>query len=64
MSGDAVYRVRPTPSGVRGDVRASLLEEYRDTVPCPTGSDGNRVCYIMRTRRVTRSANLTVSTLD
>jgi len=62
--GDAVYTVRPTPSGVRGNLRASVLEEYPATVPCPIGSAAQRVCTIMRTRRVTRNADLTVSSLN
>jgi hypothetical protein len=62
--GEAVYRVRPTPSSVRGEIRASILEEYEDRLPCPTASDSQRMCPIMRTRRVVREANLQVSSLD
>jgi hypothetical protein len=60
--GEAVYRVRSTPSGVRGEVLASILEEYTETVPCPTSSSGT--CTVVRTRRVTRRANLTVNPLN
>jgi hypothetical protein len=60
--GDAIYRVRPTPSGVRGDIRASVLEEYREVVPCPIG--GQPPCYMMRTRRVVRTETLSVSALN
>jgi hypothetical protein len=61
--GDAVYRVRPAPTGVRGEVRAGILEEYAATVPCPRTST-RASCTIMRTRRVVRTAELTVSALD
>jgi hypothetical protein len=60
--GDATFFVEPTPAGVRGRIRASILEEYEAQVPCaPTSNQA--VCTIMRTRRVTRTAPLTASTL-
>jgi hypothetical protein len=62
--GEAVYRVRPTPNSVRGEIIASILEEYEDRIPCASASDAQRTCPIMRTRRVTRDANLTVSSLN
>jgi hypothetical protein len=61
--GDALYMVRPTPTGVRGDIRVSILEEYEATVPCPPTST-RPTCAIMRTRRVTRTAALSVSSLE
>ena len=61
--GDAVYSVQPTPSGVRGSITASILEEYEAQTACAPGST-RQVCTIMRTRRVTRSAQLTVSALE
>ena len=60
--GEAVYRVRSTPSGVRGEIVASILEEYTETVPCPTTSTGT--CTVVRTRRVTRRSDLAVSPLN
>jgi hypothetical protein len=61
--GDALYIVRPTSTGVRGDIRASILEEYEARVPCPPTSN-QPVCTIMRTQRVVRTATLTVSPLE
>lgn len=61
--GDAVYFVQPTPTGVRGRITASILEEYEAQTACPPGS-GRTVCTIMRTRRVSRTAELMVSPLD
>ena len=61
--GDAVYQVQPTPGAVRGRISATILEEYEAQVACPPTST-RRVCHIMRTRRVTRGAQLTVSSLD
>jgi hypothetical protein len=61
--GDALYMVRPTSTGVRGEIRAAILEEYEATVPCPPTS-ARTSCTIMRTRRVNRTAALTVSSLD
>jgi hypothetical protein len=61
--GDAVYYVQPSATGVRGRIVASVLEEYEAQVPCaPTSNQAT--CTIMRTRRVTRIAQLTVSSLD
>jgi hypothetical protein len=62
--GDAAYTVRPVPAGVRGRIVASILEEYQDRIPCPTAADANRSCPIMRTRRVTRNADLLVNSLN
>ncbi|MGE0157933.1 MAG: hypothetical protein AB7T31_00900 [Gemmatimonadales bacterium] len=61
--GDAYYRVQPTPGGVRGDIRATIQEEYEAQVPCPSNVT-RPVCTIMRTRTVVRSERLRVSTLD
>jgi hypothetical protein len=61
--GDALYMVRPTSTGVRGDIRATILEEYEARVPCPPTSN-RQVCTIMRTQRVVRTASLTVSPLE
>ena len=61
--GDATYFVQPTPTGVRGTISATILEEYEARVPCPPTSN-QPVCTIMRTERVTRGADLTVSSLD
>jgi hypothetical protein len=61
--GDALYMVRPTPAGVRGRISATILEEYEARVPCPPTSN-QTVCTIMRTERVTRGADLTVSPLE
>jgi hypothetical protein len=61
--GDATYFVQPTPGGVRGTIRASILEEYEAQVPCAPTSN-QQVCTIMRTRRVVRGADLTVSPLE
>lgn len=60
--GDAVYVVRPTVDRVRGEVRARVTEQYRVVVPCPPGQAGP--CYEPRTRRVIRSAQLSVFVLD
>lgn len=57
--GDAAYRLRAAPGTVRGDIRASILEEYRAQIPCGPAQAGP--CYIMRTERVTRTADLTVT---
>lgn len=59
--GDAVFRVRPVPGSVRGEVTASVLEEERAEIACPVGRPGP--CYIMRTERVNRRADLTVQML-
>jgi hypothetical protein len=56
--GDATWRLRAAPGTVRGDIRASILEEYRAPTPCPSGTG---TCYIMRTQRVTRTADLGVT---
>jgi hypothetical protein len=61
--GDAVFVVRPTSTGVRGDIRASILEEYEATVACPPTSTRSS-CTIMRTRRVIRTAGLMVTPLE
>jgi hypothetical protein len=61
--GDALYMLRPTSTGVRGDIRASILEEYEATVPCPPTST-RPTCTIMRTRRVIRTAALMVAPLE
>jgi len=61
--GDATYFVQPTPSGVRGRISATILEEYEARVPCPPTSN-RQVCTIMRTQRVNRTAALTVSSLE
>jgi hypothetical protein len=61
--GEAMYVVRPTSTGVRGDIRATILEEYQATIPCPPNS-ARAVCTIMRTRRVVRTEALRVSSLD
>jgi hypothetical protein len=61
--GDAVFVVRPTSTGVRGDIRASILEEYEATVACPPTST-RASCTIMRTRRVIRTAGLMVTPLE
>lgn len=57
--GAARWVVRPIPGGVRGTIRASVEEEYEEQRACPPGQAGP--CYIMRTRVVTRNANLRVS---
>jgi hypothetical protein len=57
--GEATFRFRPIPGGVRGDVRGSVLEEYQAETSCPPGRAGP--CYIMRTRQVVKSADLTVN---
>lgn len=59
--GDAVFRVRPIPGSVRGEVNASILEEYQAEIACPVGRPGP--CYIMRTERVNRRADLIVQLL-
>jgi hypothetical protein len=61
--GDVMYFVQPTPTGVRGRLTASILEEYEAQTICPPQS-GRTYCSIMRTRRVTRTADLVVSPLD
>ena len=61
--GDAFYILRPTSTGLRGEIRASILEEYEATVPCPPTSP-RPSCTIMRTRRVIRTAALTVGPLE
>jgi hypothetical protein len=62
VCGDATYFVQPSPTGVRGTIRASILEEYEAQVPCAPTSN-QQVCTIMRTRRISRTAQLTVSDL-
>jgi hypothetical protein len=57
--GDATYRLRPVPGSLRGDIVASVLEEIRVQTACPLGQTGP--CFIMRTQRATRSADLAVS---
>lgn len=61
--GDATYSVQPSPTGVRGRISASILEEYEAQIPCPPTSNRSS-CTIMRTRRVVRGADLTVSPLE
>ena len=56
--GDATYVLRPTTDRVRGRVRAIVTERYLRTVQCPPGRTGP--CYRNSTRRVRRSADLTV----
>jgi hypothetical protein len=60
--GSARWEFRPIPGGVRGAIRASILEEYAEQTTCPAGQ--TPPCTIMRTRQVTRNANLRVSTLN
>jgi hypothetical protein len=57
--GDATFQIRPIPGSVRGEVRASVLEEVREQTTCPLGR--TPPCFIMRTQRVTRSADLRVN---
>ncbi len=57
--GDAVFRLRAIPGSVRGEIVASVLEESRTQTACPVGQAGP--CYIMRTERVTRRADLRVN---
>lgn len=57
--GDATYRLRAIPGSVRGDIVASILEEIRVQITCPPGQAGP--CFIMRTERVTRRADLGVT---
>jgi hypothetical protein len=57
--GSARWVVRPVPGGVRGEIRASILEEYRTQIAC--APQQQPPCYIMETRQVSRSANLRVS---
>jgi hypothetical protein len=59
--GDATFRVRPVPGSVRGEVNASVLEEYQAETACPPSRPGP--CYIMRTQRVNRRADLVVQLL-
>jgi len=59
--GPARWEFRPTSGGVRGTIRATILEEVREETPCPPLQ--LPPCFIMRTRTVTRSANLRVSPL-
>lgn len=59
--GEALYRLRAAPGTVRGDIRASMLEEYQAETACPPGGSGP--CFIMRTQRVTRTAQLRVMLL-
>ena len=56
--GEALYRLRAAPGTVRGDIRASILQEYQAETACPPGRSGP--CFIMRTQRVTRTAQLSV----
>jgi hypothetical protein len=60
--GPARWEIRPTPGGVRGTIRATILEEYREETQCPPGQAPP--CTIMRTRQVTRNANLRVSPMN
>ena len=53
------YLAPGVPGTVRGNIRASVLEEYQAAVPCPVGRTGP--CFIMRTDRVTRTADLRVN---
>ena len=57
--GDAVYRLRAASGTVRGNIQASILEEYRAQTACPPPQTG--MCSIMRTQRVTRRADLSVT---
>jgi hypothetical protein len=57
--GAARWEVRPVPGGVRGAIRAQVLEEYAEERQCPPGQQPP--CSVMRTRTVTRNANLRVS---
>ena len=57
--GDATWRLRAAPGTVRGDIQASILEEYQAQTTCPPGRAGP--CFIMRTQRVTRTADATVN---
>jgi hypothetical protein len=62
VCGDATYIVEPTSDRVRGQVRARVTETYRERVACAPGRAPP--CFAMRTRRVTRSADLRVFVLD
>ncbi len=57
--GEARWVVRPVPGGVRGTIQATILEEYAEETTCPIGRAPP--CMMMRTRTVTRRANLTVT---
>jgi hypothetical protein len=59
--GPARWEIRPVPGGVRGSIRATILEETVEEVRCPDGSPG---CTRMRTRQVTRTATLRVSPMN
>lgn len=62
VCGEATYVIEPTSDRVRGEVRARVTEEYLEQMPCrPTQTPP---CYRMRSRRVTRTADLTVYVLD
>lgn len=60
--GEARYEIRPTQDSVRGEVRARVLEEVLQQVPCAPGNPG--VCTVVTTRRVARRARLVVTELD
>lgn len=60
--GDATFVIRPTSGRVRGEVRALVTETYRQQVTCPGGRTGP--CYMNATRRVRRSANLIVFSIN
>lgn len=57
--GPARWEFRPTAGGVRGTIRAMILEEVREETPCPPLQ--LPPCFIMRTRTVTRNASVRVS---
>jgi hypothetical protein len=60
--GPARWEFRPTSGGVRGTIRATILEEVREETPCPPLQ--LPPCFIMRTRQVTRSATVRVSPIN
>ena len=60
--GPARWEVRPSSGGVRGSIRATILEEYAEETVCPAGVQPP--CTIMRTRQITRNANLRVSPMN
>jgi len=60
--GDATYAITETSGRVRGVVRALVTERFRQQIQCAQGRVGP--CYTMSTRRVRRSANLNVLTIN
>ena len=62
VCGDATYVLTPTADRVAGEVRARVTEQYREIVTCLLGQPPP--CYVLSTRRVTRSADLRVYRLD